>query len=304
MDTERTENASFRDTPSGASARLRREKDLWRMSSTVGFIFVPLGIFSIFAPTFSGIAVTLLVGCLLIMSGVIQTYFAVKNRNWHLLTGLFGVVSGIVMVMVPDIGLQVLTILLACFFAISAVSEVVLAFKLRPGRGWTWMIFDGIVSLTFALIIVLQWPLSGLWAVGVLVGVRLIMLGWALTAIGSSGEQVIGRIEEYRTDEMENHIHALTIALQETQLLAAAQSAAIISLATEVQQKVSSSQVDPLIKDLNRKAGEAREMMTIAAEATRENWHQKQVEATAAFSKLQKITQDLAAVWESQRSSE
>jgi uncharacterized membrane protein HdeD (DUF308 family) len=51
-------------------------------------------------------------------------------------------------------------------------------------------VFNGIVTIILAGLIWYQWPLSGQWAIGVLVGVRLIFAGWSMIALGSVGEGI------------------------------------------------------------------------------------------------------------------
>jgi uncharacterized membrane protein HdeD (DUF308 family) len=70
-----------------------------------------------------------------------------------------------------------LTLLLASLFFLEGVLDVVLYFKLRPGRGAGWVLFDGLVTLLLALFIGLHWPSSSAWAIGTLVGVSMIMSG-------------------------------------------------------------------------------------------------------------------------------
>ena len=53
----------------------------------------------------------------------------------------------------------------------------------------------GIVSIALAYMIGRQWPVSGAWAVGTLVGVRLIFAGWSMIALGVVGEAVTDEVE-------------------------------------------------------------------------------------------------------------
>ena len=61
------------------------------------------------------------------------------------------------------------------------------AFSVRPEQGWGWLLVGGVISLLLGIMIWRQFPLSGAWAVGVLVGIRLIFAGWTMIMLGATG---------------------------------------------------------------------------------------------------------------------
>jgi uncharacterized membrane protein HdeD (DUF308 family) len=54
---------------------------------------------------------------------------------------------------------------------------MILAFILKPGTGWGWLLFGGIVSILLGIIIWRQFPLSGVFAIGILFGIKLFFNG-------------------------------------------------------------------------------------------------------------------------------
>ena len=40
-----------------------------------------------------------------------------------------------------------------------------------------------------------EWPVSGAWAIGMLVGIRLIFAGWSMVALGAVGEGIADEVE-------------------------------------------------------------------------------------------------------------
>jgi uncharacterized membrane protein HdeD (DUF308 family) len=56
--------------------------------------------------------------------------------------------------------------------------------------GWVWTLVSGIVSLLLGMLIWSQWPLSGVWAVGLLVGINILFSGWSLIALGAAARRV------------------------------------------------------------------------------------------------------------------
>jgi uncharacterized membrane protein HdeD (DUF308 family) len=49
--------------------------------------------------------------------------------------------------------------------------------------GWGWQITDGVITLALGLLVMAEWPISGLWAIGLFLGIDLIFFGLAWTAI-------------------------------------------------------------------------------------------------------------------------
>ncbi|NIO42670.1 MAG: HdeD family acid-resistance protein, partial [Burkholderiales bacterium] len=77
----------------------------------------------------------------------------------------------------PLLGLTFLTLLLVVYFLIEGIWKVIASFRYRPATGWLWLLISGVISLVLGWLIWMQWPISGMWAVGVLVGVNLLSTG-------------------------------------------------------------------------------------------------------------------------------
>ena len=71
-----------------------------------------------------------------------------------------------------------MTLIIAIFLIISGIFRIVSALSERF-TGWGWVLLNGGVSLLLGLLIYKQWPLSGLWVIGLFVGIDLIFNGWA-----------------------------------------------------------------------------------------------------------------------------
>ena len=111
------------------------------------------------------------------------------------LLGGLTVVAGGLMLARPVFAIMSLTVLLAAYFIVSGIFEVIAGLQARPAHGWGWLLTAGIVTLLLGGMIWNQFPLSGAWAVGVLFGIRLMMSGWWLIAIGRSVRTVAGGIQ-------------------------------------------------------------------------------------------------------------
>ena len=96
---------------------------------------------------------------------------------WKLLVGIAYLCFGGYLILHPVLGVASLTLVLAMLFLIEGILNVVLFFKMRPMHGSSWVLVDGIVTLLLGLMIYMQWPSSSAWAIGILVGVSMMISG-------------------------------------------------------------------------------------------------------------------------------
>jgi uncharacterized membrane protein HdeD (DUF308 family) len=174
----------------------------------LGVLTVILGVLALISPMMAGMTVTVMVGFLMIIGGIARTIFAFKAQSWGkgilaFVLGALTLLVGLVMVFRPVLGLTSLTLVLAAYFFIDGIFEIFEAFDLKPLKGWGWMLFGGIVSVLLGFMIWRQWPVSGAWAIGILLGIKLIFAGAAMTAIGGAGRSLAGKAEDVIEDVKE-----------------------------------------------------------------------------------------------------
>jgi len=167
----------------------------------LGILTVIFGVVAIGSPLITGVAVSVFVGFLLLASGVAQIVHALKSKQWGTgfwgtVIGLLSVVAGLLMIFRPMVGLVTMTILLAIYFLVDGISEIIAAFKIKPDQGWGWLLFNGIVAVLLGIMIWRQWPVSGAWAIGILVGIHILITGWSMIILGTGARRVAGAIED------------------------------------------------------------------------------------------------------------
>ncbi len=161
------------------------------MAMVVGVLLLITGFLAIGSPLVAGLSVSVFVGVMLLISGIAQLLLAFKAGSFGkgLLTSIVGIVTvvvGLLMISRPGVGLASLTLFLAAYFLITGIFEIMSAFQIKPAKGWGWTLFGGIVSLLLGFMIWGQYPLSGEWAVGTLVGIRMLFSGWTLIMLGAA----------------------------------------------------------------------------------------------------------------------
>ncbi len=159
-------------------------------------VLIVLGVLSITLPAYSGMTIIVILGIFFIIGGALRTTFAFVTTSWgsailRFLFGLVMLVGGIWLIANPDMGMTTLTIVLAVMFVVDGISEVMFSFFLKPIGGGTMMLLDGIFGIVLGILIFAKWPASGEWAIGLLVGIKLLIDGIALLSLGMVGKKTI-----------------------------------------------------------------------------------------------------------------
>jgi uncharacterized membrane protein HdeD (DUF308 family) len=161
----------------------------WMWFLVLGIALVVLGVILLGSPFLASLATALVLGWMLIIGGIFECVGSFWTREWsgfflHLLSGILSVVVGLLLVRRPVAGLEVLTLLLACFLIVEGLFHMIAAFQVRY-TSWVWPFLSGLIDLVLGLMIWAQWPYSGLWVIGLFVGISLIFRGvsWVMLAL-------------------------------------------------------------------------------------------------------------------------
>lgn len=179
-------------------AELKIPKGNWLF--VTGVILVLLGVGSMISPAIAGNAVVYLIGGLLLITGLIQLMASWQAESWRqklasLIHGGIAAVGGIAVMAHPFYGLAALSLVLAIFFAVEGIWKVVSSFSYRPVPGWIALLMSGALDLILGILIWRQWPVSGLWAVGTLVGVNLLSTGSAFVALAITWKRTVHAVK-------------------------------------------------------------------------------------------------------------
>lgn len=183
---------------------MRRDSDIGEMQNAVrnalhihwglflfqGVVLIILGGLAIAQPYFASLAVDVYIGCLFFISGIVGLIAVFATRDvpaflWTLLTAALSLAVGVLLIWKPTAGATSLTAILTALFIAEGVFQIVASFTYRdivPGS-WGWMLASGIADLVLAAIIILAWPTSASWILGLIVGVNLLTSGIAVVIV-------------------------------------------------------------------------------------------------------------------------
>jgi uncharacterized membrane protein HdeD (DUF308 family) len=162
-------------------------------------VFILLGTMAVIEPGVAGLAVTTLVGWLLIFGGVAHLVAAFSGGGKgrvirQALIGIAYMVGGFYFLAHPLLGLGTLTLLLAVIILTEAVLELISYFRMRGEGGSGWLLVNAVITLLLGGLIWFHWPSSSVWAIGTLVGVNLLITGISRLMVGLAERNLVNRV--------------------------------------------------------------------------------------------------------------
>lgn len=162
----------------------------WVLFLVEGVVLLVLGATAVVLPPIATLAVTILLGWLFLVSGILGliTTFLMRHAPgfwWSLLSAVLGIIVGAVLLASPLTGAFSLTLVLVAFFLVEGAVSIMFALdhKRELSGQWGWMLASGIIDLALAIMIFAGLPSTAAWAVGLLVGINMIFGGSALIAM-------------------------------------------------------------------------------------------------------------------------
>jgi uncharacterized membrane protein HdeD (DUF308 family) len=169
----------------------------WGWFLALGIVQIIVGIFGVGFVSSSTLASVVTLGVLLLIAGCAQTAAALLARDWDgfhlflLLAFLYGV-AGFLTLEHPPRAAEGLRLMLAALFLLVGLFRIAVAL-VDHLPSWGSLLCNGVVTALLGLAIWRQWPKSGLWALGMLVGIELIVNGATWSALAVAHRRRISR---------------------------------------------------------------------------------------------------------------
>lgn len=159
----------------------------WGWYLAFGIVLLLLGIAAIVRSSTSTVVSMVFFGWLLVIAGIVEFVQAFMVGNWagfflHLLAAILFVVTGVLMLVKPRISAEAVTFVMAIFFLVGGLYQLIAALWTHLS-GWGWHALNGILAIIMGGLILAEWPASGLWVIGLFVGIELVFYGWAWIAL-------------------------------------------------------------------------------------------------------------------------
>jgi len=165
-------------------------KTHWKALLFEGIVLAVLGLAAMIVPPLASLAVTIFLGWMFLISGVaglIVTFWARQMPGfwWSLFSAALAVLAGLVLLARPMQGVLTLTIVVGAYFLAEGVATIMYALEHRrelSGR-WSWLLVSGLMDILIAFLIIAGLPGSAEWAIGLLVGINLVLGGASLVGL-------------------------------------------------------------------------------------------------------------------------
>lgn len=156
----------------------------WGWLLALGILFLILGLIGLGMLVSVTIVSMFVIGVLLLAGGIFQLIDSFQSPRWkgvlwHIVVGLLYLIAGGLLIYDPILSSMVITAALAWMLVFIGISRTIMAFSLKATDGWIWVLISGLITLILGILILIQWPMSGMWVIGLFISIELIIAGWA-----------------------------------------------------------------------------------------------------------------------------
>ena len=167
----------------------------WKALMFVGVLAIVLGCIAILVPAVASVGTAIFIGWVLLVAGafLVAAAFSAHSVGSLLLRMLWAVLTvivGIWLIVEPHNGTLTLTFVLGVYFLFMGLTRITVAFigRGQPNAGLVGL--SGVAGLLIGILVLVKFPSSADWAIGLLVGIDLIFAGWTLTSVALLGKDL------------------------------------------------------------------------------------------------------------------
>lgn len=160
----------------------------------IGILMAFTGAVAIFFPYAATVTTNFMVGFLFVFTGILGVLhsFSIKGTGpffGALLMGLITIVAGVFLISNPAEGILLLTLTVGIVFIFEGAYQIFAAFEYRPAKGWGWMLVSAIISIAVGLLIVSKLPGTGLFVLGLLLGINFLSTGISMIMLSRAADE-------------------------------------------------------------------------------------------------------------------
>jgi uncharacterized membrane protein HdeD (DUF308 family) len=168
---------------------IRGIREKWWGFLIMGLLLALLGIVVINHSVTATLFSVALFGALVAAAGVIQIIQAFWAQKWtgvllSILVGLLYLVAGAYCLAKPAVSAMSLTLMIGMFLIVAGIFRMFMSLWYRFDQ-WGWFFINGLITLILGFLILANWPVAGLWVIGLFLGIDLLVAGivWVMISL-------------------------------------------------------------------------------------------------------------------------
>jgi len=167
----------------------------WKALMAIGILAIFIGCVAILVPAVASVGTAIFIGWILLIAGAFLVAGAFMAHSigtvvLRLLWALLTVVVGLWLIVEPHNGTLTLTLVLGLYFLFMGITRIAVAFAARGQQGAGLVGLSGVAGLLIGVLVLVEFPSSADWAIGLLVGIDLIFAGWTLVSVAIVGRDL------------------------------------------------------------------------------------------------------------------
>ncbi|HEX9168226.1 MAG TPA: HdeD family acid-resistance protein [Roseiarcus sp.] len=161
----------------------------WGWIVALGVVYLIAGVIALGSVVMATVAAVWVVGIMMIIAGVFELIHSFQIKTWGrfllwLALGVLYIIAGLIFFENPLFTAIWLTLLLGAALVASGIVRIYLGFNMKGGAPWGWVVASGVITALLGAIILIHWPYSGLYALGIILGVDLVFAGAGWIGLG------------------------------------------------------------------------------------------------------------------------
>ena len=160
-------------------------------------LLIVLGLAALVLPVVAGLAVSLVIGVVLVLSGAIglaATFRSGRRHHlgWSALSAAVALLAGVLILVFPVVATVGLTLILGAYLLVDGIALIGLGLnhRTRASGRWGWLLASGVFDLLLSALVLTLSVAGAAVLVGVVVGIDLIAAGAALLLLRHATEAV------------------------------------------------------------------------------------------------------------------
>ena len=155
-----------------------------------GLFIMVLGLMLLVLPQLSTLALSLMISVALILAGIYKLISSIIRRDeiektWlSAIIAILMIATGAYLTVRPILNLFLITMGIGIYFVLEGINSMVIAFESRGVLKHWWVgLVSGIIQFALAFIVLFGLPGTALYAIGILIGVNMLLSGTALISV-------------------------------------------------------------------------------------------------------------------------